>query len=96
MYQRIEQQKPTISNRKLEEDRRKNLNILKFLGKYSPHHVQNSNAMSLRTSQGSSRGTLGYITQQHRNKIYSNQQGYYLAEKTEANMQIKSQTGEDD
>jgi hypothetical protein len=94
MYQRIEHQKPTISNRKLEEDRRKNLNILKFLGKYSAHHIQNSNAVSLRNSQGSSRGTLAQITQQHRNKIYSSKQEHYLLEKIENNMQVKSQNRE--
>jgi hypothetical protein len=96
MYQRIEQQKPTINNRKLEEDRKKNLNILKFLGKYSPHQFQNNNAASLRNSQGSSRGTLGYISQQQRNKVYSTKQDHYLAERPELNMHMKSQTREDE
>ena len=51
MYERIERQKPTINNRKLFEDRRKNINILKFLGKYSAHSIQSTNAQNLRYSQ---------------------------------------------
>lgn len=48
MYERIEKQKPTIDNRKLYEQRKKQENILKFLGKYSAHSLQNTQAQSLR------------------------------------------------
>lgn len=34
IWERLEQQKPTISNQKLREERLKSLNILRFLGKY--------------------------------------------------------------
>ena len=34
MFERLESQKPTISNKKLQEERKKNLTILRFLGKY--------------------------------------------------------------
>ena len=53
MYERIEKQKPTINNRKIQQDRKKNENILKFLGKYSQHSIQNMQPGSLRNSQAS-------------------------------------------
>ena len=51
MYERLEKQKPTIDHRKMQDDRKKNENILKFLGKYSAHSIQNMEQNSLRTSQ---------------------------------------------
>lgn len=42
MYERLEKQKPTIDNRKLFEQRKKQENILRFLGKYSAHSLQNA------------------------------------------------------
>jgi len=53
MYERLEKQKPTIDNRKFQKDRKKNENILKFLGKYSAHSLQNMQPGSLRASQAS-------------------------------------------
>lgn len=55
MYGRIEKQKPTINNKKLYEERQKQMNILKFLGKYSAHSIQNTHAQNLRQSQSSNR-----------------------------------------
>lgn len=44
MVERLAQLKPTIDNKKLSQERKKQLNILKFIGKYSPsssNHLQN-------------------------------------------------------
>ena len=51
MYERLEKQKPTIDNRKLLEERKKQENILKFLGKYSAHSLQNTQTNTGRHSQ---------------------------------------------
>ena len=51
MYERIERQKPTIDNKKLYEQRRKQENILRFLGKYSAHSLQNAHTQSFRRDQ---------------------------------------------
>lgn len=79
MYQRIESQKPTINNRKLQEERKKHLNILKFLGKYSAHALQSNNAQqpqSMRVSQSSSRPLPNPL----RNKLHTAQPHYLYAE----------------
>lgn len=51
MYERLEKQKPTIDHRKMQEQRKKQENILKFLGKYSAHSLQNTQSHSFRSSQ---------------------------------------------
>jgi len=77
MYERIEKQKPTINNKKFYEERKKNLNILKFLGKYSAHSIQSANAQSLRASQSSSRA-LHSVALEQRRKIYTTKHEHYL------------------
>lgn len=54
MYERIEGQRPTINNKKLQQERQKQLNVLKFLGKYSAHSIQTANP-NLRSSYASTR-----------------------------------------
>lgn len=51
MYERLERQKPTIDHKKLQEQRKKQENILKFLGKYSVHSLQNTQSHTYRSSQ---------------------------------------------
>jgi hypothetical protein len=51
MYERIDRQKPTIDHRKMQEQRKKQENILKFLGKYSVHSLQSTQNHSFRSSQ---------------------------------------------
>lgn len=51
MYERLERQKPTIDHKKLQEQRKKQENILKFLGKYSVHSLQNTQNNSFRSAQ---------------------------------------------
>jgi hypothetical protein len=55
MYERIEKQKPTIDNRKLFEQRKKQENILRFLGKYSAHALQNTQTQSMRCDYAANR-----------------------------------------
>ncbi len=47
LYHRLENQRPTISNQRLLEDRKKNVKILKFLGKY-PNQTAYSKSFELR------------------------------------------------
>ena len=69
MYERLERQKPTIDHRKLQQDRKKNENILKFLGKYSQHSLQNMQPNSLRSSQA---------TRMNPNKTQYSNSNHYL------------------
>ena len=59
IFERLENQKPTISNKKLQEDRAKNLNILRFLGKY-PNGFK-----------GSYDSTTGYIDRDTKQRLNS-------------------------
>jgi hypothetical protein len=76
MYERIERQRPTISNKKLYEERQKHLNVLKFLGKYSAHSIQNSAAQNIRASQTSSRTQNTFAGD--RKKAYTVKPEHYL------------------
>jgi hypothetical protein len=65
MYERLEKQKPTIDHRKHQQDRMKNENILKFLGKYSALSLHNMQATSLRTSHGSRAQDRPFVGRSH-------------------------------
>ena len=49
--ERLAHLKPTIDNKKLSQERKKQLNILKFIGKHSPSHTNQLHTIFPRQSQ---------------------------------------------